>query len=81
MDGNKGEFASLDEIAGVYAQDPSARGMAETIRAVLVESTDLAVADLQAISVPVTLVPGRALLVGVTDVEGLEYEIFVQARR
>lgn len=78
---DKGEFASLDEMAGRVPQDASALTMAETIRALLSEESSLGVSDVQIVGTPVRLVPGRALLFAATDYEGVEFDVFVQARR
>lgn len=77
------EFASLDEMAATPPEpDGSTLAMAETIRDILSEESSIGVSNpLLALTTPVALLPGRALLLVLTDYEGVEYEVFVQARR
>jgi hypothetical protein len=79
-DKTAGEYASLDELAGLV--DPAdARVGAETIRTTLIEFTDLAVTDAQVVGTPVVIRPGQALTFSALDSQGSEFEVYVRPKR
>jgi len=79
MDKNEGEYASLDEMAGLVEPE-DARSVTETIRAALLETTDLALAETYIVGTPVVLRPGQALGMSALDSQGNEFDVFVRPR-
>jgi hypothetical protein len=70
-----GEFASIDEVAGVQVQ-PDTITFVTIVEELLDSATDLEVSGPSVVTMPV----GSALRLVVVDVFGVEYEIFVRAR-
>lgn len=74
------EYASLDEMAMRVETDPSALGVAELLRALLLEESSVGVTEVQVVGSPLVAHPGRALRFALTNFEGVEFDVIVQAR-
>jgi hypothetical protein len=75
--GKPGEFASIDEVAGQEPQ-PDTVAFVEIVKDLLdnEDTSDLDVVGPTVVTMPV----GSALRLVITDVFGVEYEVFVRAR-
>lgn len=80
VQGQTGEFAGLDEIAGLKGDETDLLAMAEQTRMLFEQFTDYAVTETQVVGRTVYLVPGHAVLFTALDVDGVEYEVFLQQR-
>lgn len=70
-------YASIDDLAGKRVPPNGALSMARFLRGRLLTATDLDISD-TLVAAPVTLVAGTTVVMTVTDVQGVAYEVLVR---